>query len=386
MDTSPWDEIVNASRVSSIDSVETLMPYNVENCCIVSIYDPMRLCNVSQQNLIRFKLCGFLEMDLWNQYPEGVNILDNSWLGTKILRYLITANLYVYTSKSFLTNALGVIPREIEKVNRVLETCKRLNLCCCIYSPIPMDGFDKINLNNEDPIEFNKTFSKPHHLQTYEIPEIKTSRMPVFKDWYCKIYRYYITECQLKQESIMWTKRFLQWSWMKFLTPIAANENVINVNELVKSLIRNMKKITHVEIGLKFILNAAKCHPIQLSGLTTLIAYNKTLSGNEIPFRNFRYIFSQSMIQWIHGSGDIMLELLTAWSYQNDWIVNKNQKNVLETLMYCEYEDLVKFDFPRNLNKIWNKNKMKIQARKICNYAQKTVYVAKVIRLLYEVG
>jgi len=84
-------------------------------------------------------------------------------------------------------------------------------------------------------------------------------------------------------------------------------------------------------------LNDAKYHPIQLCGVTSLVNYNKKLTGNEIPFRNFRYIYSSSMIEWLHGQGDVDEELLNEWSYENDWLVNDNQRNILQTLIYTKY-------------------------------------------------
>jgi len=386
MDTALWDEIVNGSRSSSLDSVVTLTPYKLKDSCIVSIYDPMSLCSISKLNLLRLDECGFLEPKTYKDFQNVTNIFDSSWLGTKILRYLITANLYVYTSENYLTNAICLINRNSNDIEKLIQLCERMKLCCCIYSPIPMDGFERINISTEEKNEYDQMYCKPHHLKMFELQHKVESNIPRYKNWYCKIHRYYIKECKLRLESINWMRRYLQWCWMKFLLPIAADENTVNILELTRSMIQNMKRITHVQIGLKFIMNAARCHPLQIAGVTTLIAFNKTLKGNEIPFRNFRYIFNQSLILWLHGSGDVRNELLTAWSYENDWIVNEKQRNLLETLMYVEERDLLELQYPRNLTTIWKLNQKKIQNRILCNYANKTHYVNKVIRLLYELG
>ena len=116
---------------------------------------------------------------------------------------------------------------------------------------------------------------------------------------------------------------------MKFLKPLAVDENTINVAELLKHTVNILENETKVRVSLKFILNCAKIHPIQLTGVTNLINYAKKLTGAEIPFRNFRYIYENSLIQWLHGDGNIEEEILNMWSYENDWNVNELQKNVL---------------------------------------------------------
>lgn len=143
-------------------------------------------------------------------------------------------------------------------------------------------------------------------------------KFAVFPKWYVKIYRYNIRENQLRDSTIEWTKRYLQWSWMKFLIPLTADENTINVAELIRHTINILENETKVKVSLRFILNSAKIHPVQLSGVTNLINYAKKLDGSEIPFRNFRYIYENSLIQWIHEEGDINEELLNMWSYEND--------------------------------------------------------------------
>jgi len=381
--TCPWDEIVYCSRVSSIDPEFTLMPYKLDSYLIVSIYDPFRLCNIPPEVLCMLEQNGFLENRKWNSY-NNINILDDSWLGTKILRFYITANLYLFTAQDFLPNAIAFI--DPNKDEEVIEICKKLKLCCCIYSPIKMQGYDIINLNYEDRDAFNKEFHKPNHLKVIKsCNHLTTTVLPEIKKWYCKSYRYYCKE-YIRLDSINWTKRYLQWSWMKFLLPIAANENCINTIELMRSMIRNMEHHIHAEISPKFILNAAKCHPIQLAGSTNIIFYNKTLTGNEIPFSNFNYIMSESMIQWLHTKGDIFNEIIKIWSYPNDWHVNSNQKNLLEVLIFSPYHDLIEAEFPKNVETLWKKNKNNIKKRKIQDNQQKWKYVDIVLRILDEIG
>lgn len=129
-------------------------------------------------------------------------------------------------------------------------------------------------------------------------------------------------------------------------------------------------------------MNCAKIHPIQITGVTNLINYAKKLSGAEIPFRNFRYIYENSLFQWLHGEGDINEEIINMWSYQNDWNANELQKNVLQTLIYSKYEDLENYQFPMNLKTIWTKNWKNIQFRITVFDPGKTKYVERCLKLL----
>ena len=147
-----------------------------------------------------------------------------------------------------------------------------------------------------------------------------------------------------------------------------------------------MEHHIHADISLKFILNAAKCHPIQLAGATNIVFFNKKLIGNEIPFSNFKYILSESMLQWLHGKGELVDEIIKIWSYPNDWHVNSNQKNLLEVLMFCSIEDLEEAKFPNNVAQLWKKNKRNIKHRKIQDNTRKNQYVNIVLQILDEIG
>ena len=382
--TCPWDEIVNCSRVSSVDPELTFTPYRLDSFLIVSIFDPFRLCNIPTETLYMLEQNGFLENKGWESFQDNINIFDDSWLGTKILRFYFTANLYVFTCKDYLTNAIAFIRQEYAE--KVIDTCQKLKLCCCIYAPIKLDGYDLININYEERDEFDHKFQKPNHLKVIKSSShMEFNTLPRDVRWYCRCYRYYCKE-NLKLDSINWTKRYLQWCWMKFLLPLAANENCINVNELTKSMIRNLEHHIHAEISLKFILNAAKCHPIQLAGVTNIIFYNKELKGNEIPFSNFKYIISESMLQWLHGKGNIQHEILKIWSYPNDWHVNSNQKNLLEALMFSSKQNLDDAEYPNNIATIWKKNMKKIKKRKLQDVQEKFEYVNITLKILDELG
>ena len=166
------------------------------------------------------------------------------------------------------------------------------------------------------------------------------SKIRVFRDWYVSSYKYDTKTTIIN--SIKWMKALLQWSWLKFLIPICADFNVTNQNELMTELIRNIERLIKVKASLRFILNAARCHPIQLAGHSSILAFGKQIQGNEIPFRNFRYVYNNSIAQWTQEYCDPNIELLKAYAYENDWIVNEEQRNFLQVLMYSKWEELEK--------------------------------------------
>lgn len=381
MDT--WMSMIRRhSRVMKLDaSKNNLNPYLVDPYFIITIYDPMGVCTFSAEQVEEMKESGFLEDE--NIPIKATNIFEYSWMATKLLRCALTNNIYVFTCEGFLTNAIGVIPCDLEVVEDFLQSCEKLKLCGAVYSWIPTNGFQLINTNNE-PDQYNDMYNTPKHLEVKEVPYEKCGNIKVFPKWYVKIYRYNIKEQQIRDTSIEWIKRYLQWSWMKFLLPLAADENKVNTIELLKRTIQIVEKQTHVETSLKFIVNCAKCHPIQICGVTNLVNYAKPLYGNEIPFRNFRYIFNNSMIQWLHGLGDIDEELITSWCYENDWIVNDRQRNILQTLIYTKFDSLLLTSFPRNIRTIWKKNKEKIQNRVIERDKRKKIWTQVCLKLMYE--
>lgn len=202
----------------------------------------------------------------------------------------------MYTCKGYLTNAQGVIPADTKIADQFLETCQKIKLCAVVYSWESKNGYHLVNTNNE-PDKYKDMYNVPNHIEIKQTAFEKCGNIVAFPKWYVKEYKYNIKENQIRDGSINYIKRFLQWSWMKFLLPLAVDENKINVVELMKRTIQIIEKQTNEETSLRFILNADRCHPIQICGVTNLLNYAKPLVGNEIPFRNFRYIFNNSMIQ-----------------------------------------------------------------------------------------
>lgn len=329
------------------------------------------------------KQTGFLE----NRQIEikSTHIFEESWLATKLMRFIFTNNTYVYTCKNMPTSATGILPFDKQTCLEMIEICKQLRLCCTIYSPIPIDGFQRINLNNE-PENYDNEMLKPHHLKVFANKFNQPSKLKVFQDWYCMCYKYDLKDCTGKLDKVTWTKSLMQWSWLKFLLPICANPNVTNVNELTVELIKNLEARLRVSVSLRLILNGLKCYPIQLAGATNILAYGRKFNGNEIPFRNFRYIYDNSIIQWTHAKYSFDEEILRAYAYENDWIVNDLQRNILQTFIYTDYDELVRENFPFNLRSIWNKHKMEILKRDKKIDVRKANWLPTVLRMMDEVA
>jgi hypothetical protein len=313
---------------------------------------------------------------------EDMHIFDNSWIGTKICRLIFTNNTYVLSSKSMLNNAIGVLPVKQEAINHVIGMAEKCKLCCVIYYWKPMENFERVNINNEEE-EYDIQFRKANHIQLRHVSFKPVSKIRVFQDWYVCAYKYDVKTTML--DSIKWMKSLLQWSWLKFLVPICAKFNVTNQNELMTELIRNIEKLIKVKVSLKFILNAAKCHPIQLSGHSTILAFGQQIQGNEIPFRNFRYVYSNSIAQWTQEHCSPEIELLKSYAYENDWIVNEEQRNFLQVLMYCKVEELEKNGFPFNLRTCWNKNQERILYRMIDLDVRKEKWIQLGLHFMEEI-
>ena len=384
VNTVVWSKLISGHRVMKLDSMlDNLCPYSLEDYLIFSIYDPFELCWISAGVMADLKNIGFFENR--KIAIKTTHIFEESWLATKIMRYIFTNNTYVFTCKNLPTSATGILPFQKDAVLEMIEICKQLRLCCTIYSPIKLDGFERINLNSE-PENYNEEMHKPHHLKIYDSKFYQPSKLKVFQDWYCMCSKYELTDITVAMNSIKWTKALLQWSWLKFLLPLAADFNVTNVNELVVELIRNLEAKLKVSVSLKLILNGLKCFPVQLAGTTNLLIYGKKLTGNEIPFRNFKYIFNNSIIQWIHARITTEEELLTSYSYENDWIVNDLQRNILQTFMYVKYDELLAANFPMNLRSIWNDHKLEILKRDKKIDVRKKEWLPTVLRMMDEVS
>jgi len=357
MDSAIWEEVRYCHKISPIDPVLNLDPYSLGDYLIYALYDPFYNCMLSKSMVQELKDTGFTDEDI---PVKDTHIFENSWLGTKICRLVFTNNTYVLASKSMMNNAIGVLPVDINAIKHVKAMAERLKLCCVIYSRKPMFGFERVNINSEEE-DFDVHFRKANHIQLRHVSFKPVSKFLVFRDWYVDSYKYDVKTTII--DSIKWMKSLLQWSWLKFLVPICANFNVTNQNELMTELIRNIEKLIKVKVSLKFILNAAKCHPIQIAGHSTILAFGQKIEGNEIPFRNFRYVYSNSIAQWTQETINPFMELLVAYSYENDWIVNEEQRNFLQVLMYCKWEELEKNGFPLNLRTCWNANQERILYR-----------------------
>lgn len=281
-----------------------------------------------------------------------------------------------------LNNAIGVLPVKYEAIEHVKKMAEKCKLCCIFYYWKPLENFERVNINNEED-DFDIEFRKANHIQLRHVSFKPVSKFRVFRDWYVHSYKYDVKTTIVN--SIKWMKSLLQWSWMKFLVPICASFNVTNQNELMNELINNVERLTKVKASLKFLLNAAKCHPIQLAGHSTILAFGQEIKGNEIPFRNFRYVYCNSIAQWTQESISPEIELLKSYAYENDWIVNEEQRNFLQVLMYCKTEELEKNGFPFNLRTCWNKNQERILYRMLDLDARKVKWVQLGLHFMEEI-
>lgn len=199
------------------------------------------------------------------------------------------------------------------------------------------------------------------------------SKLPRYKDWYAKMYRYksYYNDHSNKNELLKNRKQFIIWSWMKFLLPLAANEDTTNVTMFLNNIWNFIDRYSLVKCSLKMILEGYVTHIMQLVGVTNLVAFNHPLNGDEVPLRNFLYFLNGSMLQWLHANiqpnhGAIIAKLLyEAWEWENDWIVNDLQRYVLRTFMYSPMEDLDLSGFPKNMCLTFTKNKKNVVLRRL---------------------
>jgi len=379
MDTAIWEKVRYCHKISPIDPVLNLDPYSLEDYLIYALYDPFRNCMLSGNMIRELKQTGFTDEDIPEQ---DIHIFDNSWLGTKICRLIFTNNTYVLSSKSMMNNAIGVLPVTKEAIEHVKSMSERCKLCCVIYYWRPMEDFERVNVNREEE-DFDEQFRKANHIQLRHVSFKPVSKIRVFRDWYVSSYKYDTKTTIIN--SIKWMKALLQWSWLKFLIPICADFNVTNQNELMTELIRNIERLIKVKVSLRFILNAARCHPIQLAGHSSILAFGKQIEGNEIPFRNFRYVYNNSIAQWTQEYCDPNIELLKAYAYENDWIVNEEQRNFLQVLMYSKWEELEKNGFPFNLKTCWNNNQKRILYRTLDLDARKTKWIQLGLHFMEEI-
>lgn len=84
----------------------------------------------------------------------------------------------------------------------------------------------------------------------------------------------------------------------------------------------------------------------------------------------------------MRGNGDVDDELFTACYYENDWLVNDAQRNILQTLIYSKYELLEMANFPQNIRTIWDTNKEKIQLRIVERDKRKKKWTQTCLKLM----
>ena len=237
-----------------------------------------------------------------NKYDSRVPLLekgqtaplfDEPYSATKVLRALLTPNLYVFKKTGYPTNALLVL--EENQTEAFLEIMKMFGLCGVVYSPLPKPGFEHINMNYEDKSQNPR--QKQNHLTENEVwnsCQNKQNSFPKYIHWYAKMYRYksYYSANNQKDENCKNRKRFIIWSWMKFLTPLAANEDTTNVTLLLNNIWNFIDQYQLAKSSLQSILDGYVMHIMQLVGVTNLVAYNHQLHGDEAPLRNFLYFLN----------------------------------------------------------------------------------------------
>ena len=96
-------------------------------------------------------------------------------------------------------------------------------------------------------------------------------------------------------------------------------------------------------------------------------------------------MYSNTIAQWTQDYCSPEIELLTAYAYENDWIVNEEQRNFLQTLMYCKWEELEKNGFPFNLRTCWNENQERILYRMLDLDARKEKWIQLGLHFMEEI-
>ena len=158
---------------------------------------------------------------------------------------------------------------------------------------------------------------------------------------------------------------------MKFLTPLAANEDTTNVTLLLYNIWNFIDQYQLAKSSLQSILDGYVMHIMQLVGVTNLVAYNHQLHGDEAPLKNFLYFLNGSMMQWLHvkvqpNQSKIIAEMIyKSWKWENDWIVNDLQRYVLRTFMYSTLDELKLSNFPKNVCMLFKRNKKNVVLRRL---------------------
>ena len=360
-----------------LQTAVSYQPFFISNYQMVYLSDPYELCNISAYTIRLLLTTNYFQNR--NIEVKPMNIFDDAWFGTKILRQIFTSNFYVQTKAGFKTCGIGFIKQDEEE--QVLEICREINLCGVVFRDTWKEGFTPVRINKETSL-YSKMISVPNHLKIRETKFQGNYGPPGFNNWFYKMYRY-------RNESTLLNcyteKEFLMWSWMPFLLPLCYDENNVSVNQLTQQIIYNYENIMHTTISLKFLIQIEKVHPIQLAGVTAILFGGHDLTGQEMCYGNFKYIYKHSIKQWITQFDDIPdeeneknREIFKMYMYQNDWkIMNSKQKALLEVFLYTNEC----YDF-YNLRLKWNANMTSIGKREILIMQQKYQLMPQLLMLM----
>lgn len=336
-----------------------------EEIFLIAIYDPFKQVNLEYDILMELEELGWMDEIKEFVVINEMNIFDNPWIATKILRTMFTPNFYCFRDSDEVTSGLGIL-YDLKEALKVQEWLRKYGLSSVIYSERKIEGWKRVHIQKE-PWDYKASMIKPHHLNIKQSFMRKNySNIPRFTNFYYKMER---VQAKIREEvsNVEDLIQRLRWSWMCFLLPIAQDENSISVLELTNYLVNEVDNVLNVKASLKLILNILKCHPIQLAGTTNLVCFSHKLNGTEMCFSFFRYIYDDNIKQWItqeklSEETDFNEEMLKCWSYENDWPwLNDLQKMVLETFIYAERLENYPYDIP----KTWKNYRENIQNRQI---------------------
>jgi len=339
-------------------------PANAETF-IIAIYDPFEQVTIEADLIYQLNQMGWMQ-ELTNRLPiRDIKFFENPWIATKILRIMFTGNFYCFRNSNEVTSGIGLL-FSIEEAIQVQNHLKKFGLSSVIYSERKIEGWKRVHIAKE-PWNYKDSMTKPNHLKIWKSNLKSTySKFPRFTQFYYKMER---VQTKIRQEpnTVKQLISRIQWSWMCFLLPIAQDENSISVLELTKYLVDEVDEMIGAKSSLKLILNCLKCHPIQIAGTTNIVCFSHKISGNEMCFAFFKYVYDNSITQWITQdqlNADVEeltnQEILKSWTYENDWCwLNEYQTNLMETFIYAEEW----LNFPNDMPKIWKKNRERIQRR-----------------------
>jgi hypothetical protein len=309
-------------------------PFYIENYQIVYLSDPYKICNISEYAVRKLLTTNYFEGRTYEN--KTYNVFDDSWFGTKLLRQAFTSNFYVQSKEGFDSCGIGFIKQGEE--DKVLDIAKALNLCCVVFREGWKEGFTPVRINKETK-DYSQLIDVPNHLKVKDTNlNGRYTFVTGFRKWFYKMFRYEVKANFLN--CMTGERAFLRWSWMPFLLPLCFDENNVSTNLLVQHIIYNYERVMHTAISLKFLIQIEKIHPIQLAGTTAILFGGHDITGKEMCYSNFKYVYKHSIKQWITQFDDEepkerSKEIWKMLSYQNDWkYLNNKQKILLEVFMY----------------------------------------------------